>query len=48
MHWLCKPDPSRREYRLHLILVDAARFRDELSFRDRLRADPGLARNTPS
>jgi GrpB-like predicted nucleotidyltransferase (UPF0157 family) len=44
MHWFCKPDPSRREYHLHLVPVDSARFRDELSFRDRLRANPEIAR----
>ncbi len=43
MHWFCKPDPRRREYHLHLIPVDFARFRDELSFRDRLREDSETA-----
>lgn len=44
MHWFCKPSPSRREFHLHLVPVDSPRFRDELAFRDRLRADPKLAR----
>lgn len=43
MHWFCKPDPSRREFHLHLIPADSRRYRDELAFRDRLRTDPGLA-----
>jgi GrpB-like predicted nucleotidyltransferase (UPF0157 family) len=43
MHWFCKPDPSRREFHLHLIPTDSQRYRDELAFRDHLRADPGLA-----
>jgi GrpB-like predicted nucleotidyltransferase (UPF0157 family) len=43
MHWFCKPHPSRRTHHLHLIPTDSARFRDELAFRDRLRADPELA-----
>jgi GrpB-like predicted nucleotidyltransferase (UPF0157 family) len=44
MHWFCKPDPRRRTHHLHLVPLDSARFADELSFRDRLRADPALAR----
>jgi GrpB-like predicted nucleotidyltransferase (UPF0157 family) len=44
MHWFCKPDPRRRSHHLHLVPVDAARFRDELAFRDLLRMDPGKAR----
>jgi GrpB-like predicted nucleotidyltransferase (UPF0157 family) len=43
MHWFCKPHPSRRTHHLHLVPADAARFRDELAFRDRLKADPELA-----
>lgn len=43
MHWFCKPDPSQRTHHLHLVPVDSQRFRDELAFRDRLRADPGTA-----
>lgn len=44
MHWLCKPSPQRRTHHLHLVPVDSPRFRDELGFRDRLRADPATAR----
>jgi GrpB-like predicted nucleotidyltransferase (UPF0157 family) len=43
MHWFCKPHPSRRTHHLHLVSAGSSRFRDELAFRDRLRADPQLA-----
>src|ERR1044072_5186805 len=43
MHWFCKPDPSRRTHHLHLIPAGSTRFRDELAFRDRLRADSEVA-----
>jgi GrpB-like predicted nucleotidyltransferase (UPF0157 family) len=43
MHWFCKPDPGRREFHLHLVPLEAARFRNELAFRDRLRLDSALA-----
>jgi GrpB-like predicted nucleotidyltransferase (UPF0157 family) len=43
MHWFCKPDPARRTHHLHLVPADSPRYRDELSFRDRVRADPKLA-----
>jgi GrpB-like predicted nucleotidyltransferase (UPF0157 family) len=44
MHWFCKPGPARREFHLHLIPVASDRYRDELAFRDLLRAEPELAR----
>lgn len=43
MHWLCKPDPSRRTHHLHLIPTGSARLDDELVFRDYLRARPDQA-----
>lgn len=43
MHWFCKPDPSRRTHHLHLVPAGSGRFRDELTFRDRLRANPETA-----
>jgi len=43
MHWFCKPDPSRRTHHLHLVPTDSRRFRDELAFRNRLRARPKAA-----
>jgi GrpB-like predicted nucleotidyltransferase (UPF0157 family)/GNAT superfamily N-acetyltransferase len=43
MHWFCKPHPSRRTHHLHLVPTDSRRFRDELAFRDRLRASPKTA-----
>jgi GrpB-like predicted nucleotidyltransferase (UPF0157 family)/ribosomal protein S18 acetylase RimI-like enzyme len=43
MHWLCKPHPSRRTHHLHLVPTRFESFRDELAFRDRLRASPETA-----
>jgi GrpB-like predicted nucleotidyltransferase (UPF0157 family)/ribosomal protein S18 acetylase RimI-like enzyme len=43
MHWFCKPHPSRRTHHLHLAPTAGRRFAEELAFRDRLRADAGLA-----
>lgn len=43
MHWFCKPGPARRTYHLHLVPTGSGRYRDELAFRDQLRADPALA-----
>lgn len=43
MHWFCKPSPGRRTHHLHLVPVGSERYRDELAFRDRLRADPQIA-----
>jgi GrpB-like predicted nucleotidyltransferase (UPF0157 family) len=43
MHWFCKPDPTRRTHHLHLVPADSRRFRDELAFRDHLRAHPEAA-----
>lgn len=43
MHWFCKPDPAHRTHHLHLVSSGSRRFREELSFRDRLRDNPKLA-----
>ena len=43
MHWFCKPHPSRRTHHLHLVPTGSRRFRDELAFRDRLRASSETA-----
>lgn len=43
MHWFCKPHPSRRTHHLHLVPEGSRRYRDELAFRDSLRADPSAA-----
>jgi GrpB-like predicted nucleotidyltransferase (UPF0157 family) len=43
MHWFCKPHPSRRTHHLHLVPTGSGRYRAELAFRDRLRADGELA-----
>lgn len=45
MHWFCKPGPGRRTHHLHLIPQDSPRYRDELAFRDHLRANPEKARD---
>lgn len=43
MHWFCKPGPARRTHHLHLVPAVSPRYRDELAFRDALRADAQLA-----
>lgn len=43
MYWFCKPDPSQRTHHLHLVPVDSERFREELVFRDYLRAHRDVA-----
>jgi len=43
MHWFCKPSPAQRTHHLHLVPVDSARFREELTFRNQLRSQPELA-----
>jgi GrpB-like predicted nucleotidyltransferase (UPF0157 family) len=45
MHWFCKPHPSRRTHHLHLVPAGSRRFEEELTFRDRLRSDSGMARD---
>jgi GrpB-like predicted nucleotidyltransferase (UPF0157 family) len=45
MHWFCKPSPARRTHHLHLVPTGSRRYREELAFRDLLRARPGLAEN---
>jgi GrpB-like predicted nucleotidyltransferase (UPF0157 family) len=43
MHWFCKPTPSHRTHHLHMVPTASRRYRDELAFRDALRARPGIA-----
>jgi GrpB-like predicted nucleotidyltransferase (UPF0157 family) len=43
MHWFCKPSPNHRTHHLHLVPTGSTRYRDELAFRDALRADRALA-----
>ncbi len=43
MHWFCKPDPSRRTHHLHLVPVGSRRYKEELRFRDLLRANSTIA-----
>lgn len=40
MLWFCKPSPRRRTHHLHLVPVGSAAYRDELRFRNYLRAHP--------
>jgi GrpB-like predicted nucleotidyltransferase (UPF0157 family) len=43
MHWFCKPSPAHRTHHLHLIPKASHRYRQELAFRELLRARPDLA-----
>ncbi|HEY2435555.1 MAG TPA: GrpB family protein [Solirubrobacteraceae bacterium] len=43
MHWFCKPNPLLRTHHLHLVPVGSRRYRDELAFRDHLRAHGDVA-----
>lgn len=38
MNWFCKPSPSHRTHHLHLVVEGSDTWRDELLFRDTLRA----------
>ncbi|MDQ3091999.1 MAG: GrpB family protein [Actinomycetota bacterium] len=40
--WLCRPSAAQRTHHLHLV-AQRAELERHLHFRDRLRADPGLA-----
>ena len=42
MHWFCKPSPLHRTHHLHLVPTGSRRYREELAFRDLLRARPEL------
>jgi len=44
MNWFCKPSPSHRTHHLHLVVEGSGTWRDELLFRDTLRAQPETAR----
>ena len=44
MHWFCKPSPEHRTHHLHLVVPGSATWREELAFRDALRAEPETAR----
>lgn len=43
MNWFCKPSPERRTHHLHLLVPGSQRWREELAFRDALRAEPETA-----
>jgi GrpB-like predicted nucleotidyltransferase (UPF0157 family) len=44
MHWFCKPNRAHRTHHLHLSPVGSKRYREEVAFRDALRAQPTAAR----
>ncbi len=44
MHWFCKPSFEFRTHHLHLIPHGSGLWKERLAFRDRLRADPVVAR----
>lgn len=43
MHWFCKPAPKRRTHHLHLVPKASLHWRQRLTFRDALRANPALS-----
>jgi GrpB-like predicted nucleotidyltransferase (UPF0157 family) len=43
MNWFCKPSPERRTHHLHLVVPGSGAWREELAFRDALRAEPETA-----
>jgi GrpB-like predicted nucleotidyltransferase (UPF0157 family) len=45
MNWFCKPSPEHRTHHLHLVVPGSTAWREELAFRDALRAEPATARN---
>ncbi len=44
MNWFCKPSPEHRTHHLHLVVPGSQAWREELAFRDTLRAEPDTAR----
>jgi GrpB-like predicted nucleotidyltransferase (UPF0157 family) len=44
MNWFCKPSPEHRTHHLHLVVPESEAWREELAFRDALRAEPETAR----
>jgi GrpB-like predicted nucleotidyltransferase (UPF0157 family) len=43
MNWFCKPSPEHRTHHLHLVVPGSEAWREELAFRDALRAEPETA-----
>ena len=43
MNWFCKPSPEHRTHHLHLVVPGSEAWREELAFRDALRAEPATA-----
>jgi GrpB-like predicted nucleotidyltransferase (UPF0157 family) len=48
MHWFCKPSLLRRTHHLHLVPIGSRRHREELAFRDYLRAHRDVAEDYAS
>jgi GrpB-like predicted nucleotidyltransferase (UPF0157 family) len=44
MNWFCKPSPEHRTHHLHMVVPGSQAWREELAFRDTLRAEPETAR----
>ncbi|MBA3476662.1 MAG: GrpB family protein [Actinobacteria bacterium] len=44
MNWFCKPSLEHRTHHLHLVVPGSRAWREELTFRDALRAQPDTAR----
>ena len=44
MNWFCKPSPEHRTHHLHLVVPGSEAWREELAFRNVLRAEPETAR----
>lgn len=42
MHWFCKPAPEHRTHHLHLVPIGSLLWREQLAFRDALRASAAL------
>jgi GrpB-like predicted nucleotidyltransferase (UPF0157 family) len=43
MNWFCKPSAEHRTHHLHLVVEGSRAWREELAFRDVLRAEPDTA-----
>ena len=43
MNWFCKPSLQHRTHHLHLVVPESRAWREELAFRDALRAEPETA-----
>lgn len=44
MHWFCKPSPEIRTHHLHLVPFNSSLWHERITFRNRLRHNPQLAK----